>query len=440
MNIEYDKDLLLLPKITCDCDYHVIPDCNIHIGDDIINNLNEYISKKIDGEKCLLVTDNTIFNLFGKKIVDILEKKYKVTVSIPTYDKKLKPNQKSLGHVLMDMDIDTDFLIAFGSGSINDITRYIAFNTNKPFVSIGTAASMDGYLSVVAPMLKDNLKINKPATYPAVGIFDLTIMQTAPKDMLFAGFGDVIGKYIAKADWILSSYVTNEHICTYCLDLVDTAIDLCTDNIDEIAAQSKIGVKKVLEALLLTGLAMLINKDSRPAASNEHNMGHFWEMKKLQNNLSHPSHGEAVGVATLYCLDFYNEFLSYDLATLKSITISDDERSSRIKKAYGEDLGQSIIDNNTDEPISSATRDERFNNFNNNIYEIRNNLKFLKGKDDITRLYRKLDGPTNAIGIGIEHKLLKDALLYAKDYRSRYTIFKLAEETGILEDIVNKII
>ena len=45
-----------------------------------------------------------------------------------------------------------DFLIAAGSGTIHDITRYHAYEKKLPFLSIPTAASVDGYVSTVAAM------------------------------------------------------------------------------------------------------------------------------------------------------------------------------------------------------------------------------------------------------------------------------------------------
>ena len=442
MIINYINNKLVLGEPTCNCDYHNKIECDIYIGNGIINNINSYIEQKITGEKCLIVTDENLYNLFGDKIINILNKKYNVSVCIPNQVGKLKPNQYALGEVLMAIDNDTDFLIALGSGTINDITRYVAFNCNLDFVSIGTSPSMDGYLSVVAPMLKDNLKINKPAKYPEVCIFDLDILKTSPLDMLYAGFGDVIGKYIAKADWILSNTITNEHICPYCLEIIDEAIKLCEDNVKNIKEKNDIGIKSLLEALLLTGLAMLLNGDSRPAASNEHNMGHFWEMKKLSQNKSHPSHGAAVSVATLYCLDVYKEFFKYDfdnvsIQNLLDNKLTDEKRVLNILSAYGDDIGKSIINDNKDEPISISEQKRRISNFLDNKDNIITKLDFLPPKEKIISMYKILNGAINANQINIEPTLLKQSLLYAKDYRSRYNIFKLAEEFNILEQIID---
>ena len=57
------------------------------------------------------------------------------------------------------------------------------------------------------------------------------------------------------------------------------------------------------------------------------------------------------------------------------------------------------------------------------------NLKELLLKKDLT-----------AKEINVDENLLKNALLYAKDYRERYTVFKTANELGMLEDIVGELV
>ena len=46
----------------------------------------------------------------------------------------------------------TDSMVAVGSGVITDTTRYVASLTGREFVSVPTAASMDGYASSLAVM------------------------------------------------------------------------------------------------------------------------------------------------------------------------------------------------------------------------------------------------------------------------------------------------
>lgn len=445
MKPEYIDNKLIIPEPDCSCGYHMMPNTNLYIGDGIISKAPEYIKEHISGRKCVLITDDNLYGLFGEKIVDILTPEFDLTVCIPPCTGKLKPDTDALGYIMMTVELDTDFLIAFGSGTVNDLARYAAANMKIPFASIGTAASMDGYVSVISPMLKGNLKINKPAGYPKVGIYDLDIIKTAPPEMVFSGFGDVIGKYIAKADWIMGSFIIDEHVCPFCMDLVDSALELCETNLTEISNRTSKGIKSLLEALLLTGLAMLINTNSRPAASNEHNMGHFWEMMKLIQGNPHPSHGEAVGIATLYCLEFYEKLfkeMDFDInpESLPWDAYDNKKREKALLRIYGAKVGRSIIDDNPEEPVSRGERLRRADVFVSRLPEIVSALSFLPSRETIEKYYEELNGPLTAADIGIEKELLKDALLYAKDYRDRYNVFKTAEELGILRKLVDALI
>lgn len=444
MKIEYDGHRMIIPEPTCSCTHHRPIACEIYIGNNILPNMPGYIKQTIGKKNGLLITDHRLYHLFGRKVIEVLKNDFIISVCVPNEDGQLKPDQYALGEVMMSLDNDTEFLIALGSGTVNDITRYVANHCNLPFVSIGTAPSMDGYLSVVAPMLKDDLKINKPAKYPDVCIFDIEIMKTAPAEMLFAGFGDVIGKFIAKADWILGHHINNEPICPFCLELDDMAMKLCQDNLQNILEKNCLGVTSLLEALLLTGLAMLLNGDSRPAASNEHNMGHFIEMKKLQARMPHPSHGEAVGISTLYCLELYQKLLSYDISrfSFDHLASADSHlsRENQILSAYGKEIGKAILEGNKEEPISSEERSRRIKTFFMKHEEIKASLSFLPSVKDIKAMFASLDGPITASDILVDDVLLKQALLYAKDYRSRYNSFKLADELGVLDEFIDDMV
>ena len=58
-------------------------------------------------------------------------------------------------------------LVAVGSGTLTDIVRYAAHSAGCDFVSVPTAASMDGYASSVAALERDGVKLTLPARAPA---------------------------------------------------------------------------------------------------------------------------------------------------------------------------------------------------------------------------------------------------------------------------------
>lgn len=60
-------------------------------------------------------------------------------------------------------------------------------------------------------------------------IGDTDILQTAPQDLIQAGYGDVVGKITAITDWDLSVKANGDYRCDICVTLVKRALDKCFD-------------------------------------------------------------------------------------------------------------------------------------------------------------------------------------------------------------------
>lgn len=425
---------------------HEKPDMDIYIGTNIIDNCVNYINARNFGKNAVLVADNITYRIAGKKVESLLKSSgYNISLCLLEREGELEPDESAIGEILYAMEKGTNFLIAVGSGSINDLTRYVAVNTKLPFVSVGTAPSMDGYTSVVAPLLNRGLKINKPATYPKVLICDLEIMRNAPYPMLISGFGDVLGKYIAIADWRVGKIINGEAYCPVAVDIVNQAVQKCIDNIDGIKAQTEAGVQSLIEALILAGLTILIIGNTRPVASVEHNMAHYWEMMKLLRKEHAPSHGTAVGVATGYAVKFYEEFLKLNPANLnkaeiKGKRLSREAREKFICEKYGPKFGTSIIKENPDDFLTWEEQERRIDAFIQNFDLIKKEVALVPSWSEVKEIFQRLGSPITAADIGIDASLLEDTLLCAKDYRNRYTIFKTADEIGVLDEIAAKVL
>lgn len=446
LEIGYEKEKLVISELECDCGLvHNRPEMDVYIGNGILEKAPDYIKYKIDDRNLMLVTDNVIFDLYGEEVISILEDGgFNIKLCLLKREGKLIPDHSAIGETMLALDDEIDFLVALGSGSLNDITRYVAYSTGREFVSIGTAPSMDGYTSVIAPLIYGTLKVNKKADHPAVLICDLDIMKKAPYKMLLAGLGDVLGKYIARADWTLGKIVNEEQYCPACIEIVNQAVSKCMENIDGIVNRTDQGIRSLIEALILSGLTILIIGFTRPVASNEHNMSHYWKMMKLARGEKAPSHGISVGVATGYVLKFYEEFFKLDLNDIDKDLIQsqrDDQetRDTKIIKAYGEKLGKLILRENPDEYLNWEEQARRINALITRQDQIKEELSFLPGSQEIIGIYKDIEMPVTAEEIHIDDGLLRKGLLYAKDYRDRYTVFKSANELGVLEELVEKV-
>lgn len=54
------------------------------------------------------------------------------------------------------------------------------------------------------------------------------------------------------------------------------ALDTCINNIEKIAQRDEEGIKILIQALIESGLVMLVLDYSRPASGGEHHLSHFF--------------------------------------------------------------------------------------------------------------------------------------------------------------------
>lgn len=283
----------------------------IRVGSGVIQELPG-ILRDLGASHIFLVTDNYTYEAAGRQVEQLLDQ-----AGLP-YHKRvfqtetpLVPNEYALGSVLAAMTSQDDMLLAVGSGTLNDVTKYVSARTGVPYVIAATAPSMDGYASTVAPTILDGFKTTLPAVYPAAIVADVDILKDAPMPMLTAGFGDIIGKFTSLADWRLSHQLNGEYYCPEVAGVIEAAVETCAANAQALAQREPQAIQAVTEALILSGLAMGMVGVSRPASGAEHQMAHYWEMDALRRGEEHPLHGNAVGVGTVLAASLYEMAAEY---------------------------------------------------------------------------------------------------------------------------------
>lgn len=283
----------------------------IRVGSGVIQELPG-ILRDLGASHIFLVADNYTYEAAGRQVEQLLDQAglsyHKRVFQTET---PLVPNEYALGSVLAAMTSQDDMLLAVGSGTLNDVTKYVSARTGVPYVIAATAPSMDGYASTVAPTILDGFKTTLPAVYPAAIVADVDILKDAPMPMLTAGFGDIIGKFTSLADWRLSHQLNGEYYCPEVAGVIEAAVETCAANAKALAQRGPQAIQAVTEALILSGLAMGMVGVSRPASGAEHQMAHYWEMDALRRGEEHPLHGNAVGVGTVLAASLYEMAAEY---------------------------------------------------------------------------------------------------------------------------------
>lgn len=213
--------------------------------------------------------------------------------------------ERSVVQVLLHQEETVDALIALGTGTIHDVTRFCAAKTKVPFISVPTAPSVDGFTSKGAPLIVRGKKITYQLVSPIAVFVPSHVIRQAPDALIAAGVGDMLGKYTSLLDWRFGAFDGGEPFCPVAVSLTEQALRACVDALPAIYEREADGLDQLMESLLLSGVAMLIFGHSHPASGGEHHLSHYWEMDFIANHRPAVLHGTKVAVATMELIDSY---------------------------------------------------------------------------------------------------------------------------------------
>jgi glycerol-1-phosphate dehydrogenase [NAD(P)+] len=207
--------------------------------------------------------------------------------------------------------------VAVGSGSLNDLVKRAAHEVGRPYLSVATAASMDGYTAFGAAITRQGYKQTLTCPAPRALVADLDVLAGAPADMTASGYGDLLGKVTAGADWLVADALGVEPVDPAVWELVQGPLPEAIGRPAELAAGDRGALGRLVQGLVMSGLAMQAHASSRPDSGAEHQFSHLWEMEGLGHDRRPPlSHGFKVGVGSVAIAALYGRLLDRDLAAL----------------------------------------------------------------------------------------------------------------------------
>lgn len=387
--------------------------------------------------KCLVVFDKNTYTAAGEKLMESLQefgpRKY-------IFDRDdLHADSHAIGRVLLAMCENPDFLVSCGSGTITDIVRYSAFMTKTPFVSFGTAASVDGYASSSTPVIVDGFKTTYPGC-PPVGVFaDTEILSQAPKKMTAAGLGDVLAKTVAAMDWKLARDIEGEKHCPLIAAIVERGVDECVRIANEISKADSESCGKLMQVLALTGIAMQMMGTTRPASGGDHHISHLLEMRDIREGKAGTLHGDKVGIGTLISLYMYHSLFKDGIPEQRR-TMPEGTWQKEIKRVYGPLSGEAIERNEPEPPKGEIWESQK-----KRIEKAMNEygFEFVEKIPAMLSLYKRIiekaGGPVYPHMLGYSDSDTYDAIAFGKEIRPKVTILRIAERYGHLYELAEKI-
>lgn len=440
---EYDiKDFLGGKAFECDCgrehraqvDYLSIKRGAIYDLPDALNALGV--------KKPFIVYDKNTFEAAGRQVCEVLDR-----AGIPYTGfllkehgySKCEPDEYSVGSVAMGFDVKCDCVIAVGGGVINDTCKELALVSGRPQIIIGTAPSMDGFASNSSSMVVDNVKTTLYNATPRGIILDTEIMSKAPMRMLWAGFGDMIAKYISVCEWRISNIVTGEYYCPHVAAVMRRALKRIMDAADGLAKRDPDAVGAVAEGLVLSGIAMSFAKVSRPASGLEHYFSHMWDMLCLERGRESDLHGIQVGVGTVLTLRLY-EFI-------KALTPSREKAEAAIK-AFDPEAWEKDIIRVFGKTAPEVLKIEQAAGKNDPVKRMKRVENIIARWDDIQAvikeelpslpylldIMKRMGMPTAPGEIGFTREDTLTAYMHARDIRDKYLSVSFLWDIGELEE------
>jgi glycerol-1-phosphate dehydrogenase [NAD(P)+] len=419
----------------------------IEIGEGVIDSVAEVFRKCFPGKSAIVIADDNTYSVAGHTVQNALSR-----TGIPSREPFVFPgaprvyaDYDTVLTVVAELQKHDAVPIAVGSGSINDIAKLASRITDRRYMVVGTAASMDGYSAFGASISRDGYKQTFSCPAPVAVIGDVRIISGAPSAMAASGYADLLGKITAGGDWIIADAVGVEKIDPLAWSLVQDSLRDWTAHPKLLASKDVGSTEKLMEGLILTGLAMQAHKSSRPGSGSEHQFSHLWEMQHLEKEGLWLSHGFKVGVGSIAMAAMYERLFLKRLDQINPEKLLQERLGPQDmeQKIRAQHSLQILRDKGVEESLAKYANQDtlmsRLKTVQTLWPDLRTRLKTqLMTAQNIQQLLRDAGCPVTPNEIGLDEEAMKRSYAGAQQIRRRYTMLDLAVETGVFEHCVEE--
>jgi len=365
------------------------------------------------GKRCALYGENSYAATEG------LHPNAEQNIILPSLN--LHADEKSTARVLELMDSDIELLIAVGSGTIHDIARFCAHERKIKFISVPTAASVDGFCSTVAAMTWYGYKKTMAAVAPEIVIADTDIIKNAPFELVKSGVGDIMAKYTALADWEIANVLSGEYLCQRIYDMMRSAADTAMSSVPGLIEGNTKAYEDVTYALIMSGLAMQMMGNSRPASGCEHHISHMIEMCPAGIDVAFSAmHGEKTGVGSIIGAREYHRLAELENIENYALDYSALDENE-LNAFFGEHLIEGVIDENKIDSLSFVSREKLVSSW----AEIRSIVSKVPKPEYFYSLLESLNAKRSLEDIGVDSSMTDTVLRYSPIVRNRLTLMRV---------------
>ncbi|MDQ7948007.1 MAG: sn-glycerol-1-phosphate dehydrogenase [Pedobacter sp.] len=413
----------------------------LRIGPGLLAEVAELFTEQFPGQTAVVIADETTFKIAGETVAKNL-----ADAGIPQLspfifkDPDLYAEYKFVAELETFLKTNQAIPVAVGSGTINDLTKLASHLTNRQYLCVATAASMDGYTAFGASITADGAKQTFNCPAPQACLADTDIICAAPSEMTASGYADLFAKVTAGADWILAHALQVEPIDDKAWSIVQGGLHESLADPEGVRKGDQAAITKLVEGLMLGGFAMQWHKTSRPASGAEHQFSHLWNMENHLHHGEHISHGFQVSIGTIAITAFYEQVLKTDFSKLdieKSLeqwpsAVQSDQESLAI--FVGTDFPEIGLQETRAKYIDHEKLRAQLTLLKENWPALKNKLaEQIVPYQEAKRRLERVGAPTAPEQISITRERLRETFIRAQYIRRRFTILDLAVRTGYLD-------
>jgi glycerol-1-phosphate dehydrogenase [NAD(P)+] len=422
---------------------------NVTIATGALASVADVFDESFGDAAAVVVADEKTFEVAGKDVQQHLEAAGRET-ALPyvfPYQPMLYAGYDNI-EILRDALREHDAVpVAVGSGTLNDIVKRAAHELGRPYLCVGTAASMDGYTSFGASIAKDGRKQTLECPAPRAVLGDVDVLVNAPAWMTASGYADLVCKVTAGADWMVADALGTERIHPRAWSLVHDHLREWTAKPAELRAGDGDAMDGLMEGLVMAGLAMQVAASSRPASGAEHMFSHLWEMEGLGHDEDPPlSHGFKVGVGSISVAALYERVLARDLSDLDVDGIVADwpaweEVEQRVRAMHTvPGLDEYAVEESRAKYVDADGLRKRLELLRELWPGLRERLEGqLMPADELRELLRAAGCPVSPAEIGLNWEDFRATYTRARTIRRRYNVLDLTVETGTFDECVEEL-
>jgi glycerol-1-phosphate dehydrogenase [NAD(P)+] len=447
--IARDTEDLMGLSFDCVCGQtHGVPIEYLTIKKGAVREIKERLKKLQISGRGAVVYDKKIETTVVRGVLSNIERSGLALEPFPVGDgHEVLPAEVELSKRVADtVGPGFDFLVSVGSGVVSDLVKYASSILEKPYVLVATAPSMNGYTSSMAALTDMGIKKTLMVP-PARAIFaDIATLTGAPVEMVRSGLGDIVSKSICNADWKLSELVKKTYFCPLPFRITDKSEPLYLDAAEEIGSRTERGIRILTDGVMRSGLSMTVIGTSTPSSGAEHFLSHYWDLTALIGHKVRHFHGVQVGVATILVLKLYDFVRNFPVHKVVSL--------DKLKEKYPSEIDARAAIDRKFGRYAKGVNEEYFKkhlSWKDKRLELEGILdrwdsmwselsRYIRPVEPVKEALSKSGAAVTYAHLGKSREEVADSLLNAPFIRSRYSILDLANDLGIMQTAVEKIL